>query len=346
VNDTVQLAEGYPQKTIYDSLYEAGYTWMDYFHDFPSALFLARLREPQYWDCFSDMAGFYDDVAAGTLPNYSFVEPRWFNFYDWGASDEHPPHDVKLGEYLIADMYEALRAGPKWESTLFIITYDEHGGFYDHVPPPQDGIPAPDDHRPPSNQPPFNFERLGIRVPCIAISPWINKKTVIHEPSTNNHYTHTSVLSTLKNVFNLPEFLTKRDAWSPAFDNIVQARSTPRTDAPRKLVRPGSSRAQEKWSAYSRKRVTQEQIERAIKECRPCKEPVSDLQKEIIAIARGLNMEWTLESALDHAQAECIDSEHIGSIFVQRQVLKFLKAQKEKHEEAKNPAKNSEWAVI
>jgi len=78
-------------------LTEAGYTWKDYFTDFPSALFLSRLREPWYWDCFSDIAGFYEDAAAGTLPTYSFVEPRWLTFYDWGASDQHPPHDVKLG---------------------------------------------------------------------------------------------------------------------------------------------------------------------------------------------------------------------------------------------------------
>lgn len=78
------------------------------------------------------------------------------------------------------NVYEALRNGPKWNETLFIITYDEHGGFYDHVHPPQNGVPNPDGKK---NSDGFNFDRLGIRVPTIAISPWIEKGVLIKEPS-------------------------------------------------------------------------------------------------------------------------------------------------------------------
>ena len=77
--------------------------------------------------------------------------------------------------------YEALRNGPLWNETLFIITYDEHGGFYDHVSPPQDGVPNPDGFLGIKNG--FNFTRLGVRIPTLAISPWIEKGTLVHEPT-------------------------------------------------------------------------------------------------------------------------------------------------------------------
>eukprot|EP01087_Luapelamoeba_hula_P022092 TRINITY_DN7847_c0_g2_i2.p1 TRINITY_DN7847_c0_g2~~TRINITY_DN7847_c0_g2_i2.p1 ORF type:complete len:483 (-),score=44.04 TRINITY_DN7847_c0_g2_i2:202-1650(-) len=243
VNDVEQLSIGYPQTTIYEKLHEAGATWKDYWSDFPSVLVCSDVREPIYWDCIRDIEAFYDDAAAGTLPNYCFVEPRWFELFEVPASDQHPPHPVNLGEYLIADVYEALRNGPKWNSTLLLITYDEHGGFYDHVSPPQRNVPPPDNHRPPAGQAPFNFDRLGIRVPAIAVSPWINANTVIHEPTApvTGHYTHTSLLATLKKLFNTNSFLTARDAWSPTIDFVVESRTTPRTDCPTKLPRPGTA---------------------------------------------------------------------------------------------------------
>jgi len=331
------------KKTIYDSITEAGHSFCIYFNDFPSALFCARLREPQYWACFGDMAAFYDDVAAGTLPDYSFLEPRWFTFYDWGASDQHPPHDVAMGEYLIADIYEALRAGPKWSSTLFIITYDEHGGFYDHVSPPQRNVPAPDDQRPPPGQPPFSFDRLGIRVPCIVVSPWIDKNTVIHEPQ-ESHYSHTSILSTVKKLFDLPEFLTKRDAWSPSFESIVDTRSTMRQDTPVKLPRPGTLTDQEKWAKYGKRRVTPEDIEQGIRSGNASMAPLSDLQKDVLAVARGIADDGGVAGALTHSEEVTLETEHHGAIFVQRQVANFLKRLEAL---AKAPiGKDSEWIVI
>lgn len=91
-------------------------------------------------------------------------------------NDQHPAHSIKEGERLIKNVYEALRNGPLWNETLFIINYDEHGGFYDHVPPPQVDIPSPDGIK---NVVGFKFERLGIRVPMLAISPWIEKGTLV-----------------------------------------------------------------------------------------------------------------------------------------------------------------------
>jgi hypothetical protein len=162
---------------------------------------------------------FYEAVAKGDLAAYTFLDPRWFTFFEWEASDQHPPHDVRPGEYLIAKVYQALRNGPKWNSTLFIVTYDEHGGYWDHVPTPF-GAPRPDDV---PNDEGFEFDRLGVRVPTIMASPWINKGTVIHAPP-ETHYEHSSLPATLKKLFNLPEFLTRRDAWAATFDHVVNQR--------------------------------------------------------------------------------------------------------------------------
>ena len=79
---------------------------------------------------------------------------------------------------MIKEVYEALRAGPKWNETLFMITYDEHGGFYDHVAPPSQGVPAPDNMMAANG---FKFDRLGVRIPTLAISPWVKKGRVVHD---------------------------------------------------------------------------------------------------------------------------------------------------------------------
>ena len=99
-----------------------------YWSDFPTILFLLNLRDPEYVFNYREMADFYDDCASGDLANYTFLEPRWFNFWEWDASDQHPPHSVQQGEYLLASIYNAVRSSPKWNKTLLIITYDEHGG--------------------------------------------------------------------------------------------------------------------------------------------------------------------------------------------------------------------------
>lgn len=92
------------------------------------------------------------------------------------ANDDHPSHDVYEGQMFVKEVYETLRASPQWNETLFIITYDEHGGFYDHVPTPVRGVPSPDEI---VGVEPFlfKFDRLGVRVPTIMISPWIDKGT-------------------------------------------------------------------------------------------------------------------------------------------------------------------------
>jgi len=141
------------------------------------------------------------------------------------------------------DVYEALRNGPGWNDTLFVLTYDEHGGYYDHVPTPTQSIPNPDGRL--CTDPPFNFTRLGVRVPTLLISPWVAKGHVEHappnasKPSSNSEYEATSFLATMRKLLgwgNAP--LTKRDAWSATFEHLIATSGSPRTDCPTSLPEP------------------------------------------------------------------------------------------------------------
>lgn len=104
------------------------------------------------------------------------VEQRYTDTKSEPGNDDHPSHDVYQGQMFVKEVYETLRASPQWNETLFVITYDEHGGFYDHVTTPVRGVPSPDGIVGPE---PFlfKFDRLGVRVPTIAVSPWIEKGT-------------------------------------------------------------------------------------------------------------------------------------------------------------------------
>ena len=122
-------------------------------------------------------------------------------------------------------MYEAIRRGPKWEETLFIITYDEHGGFFDHVTPPRN-VPAPDEHVADNG---FKFDQLGIRLPTIAISPYIKRGSIIHDalpheqPSPSSKFDSTSIMATSNLLLGLhdAEPLGKRMAWANTFAGLV-----------------------------------------------------------------------------------------------------------------------------
>src|SRR5262249_16070995 len=148
---------------------------------------------------FSHFFDFDSDIRAGILPAYSFIEPRFFNTSANGANDQHPPHDVREGERLIASVYDSLRSVEGvWQQSLLIVTYDEHGGFYDHEPPP----PAKNPDGRSSSTPRFAFDRLGVRVPALLVSPWVPAG---HIESTL--YDHTSILCFVKKHFGLPAFL-------------------------------------------------------------------------------------------------------------------------------------------
>jgi phospholipase C len=168
------------------------------------------------------------------LANYNFIIPRFSGSKTEGpANSMHAPQDVRPGDQLVAEVYAALRGGPAWSDTLLVVTFDEHGGYFDHVDPPAatnpDGInsPAPGDTA--SFAPDFAFDRLGLRVPTILASPWLPKAMVCSKPLQ-----HTSVLATARQLLGVAGSLTQRDAAAATFDDLFLA--APRDDTPATLT--------------------------------------------------------------------------------------------------------------
>lgn len=241
-NDDVTIAKGMPQKSMYRQLIEMGLDYKVYFSDVPSVLMFKDMRHKEARGKFNLIKQFNIDVAAGNIPEFVWLEPGYFNTANQAASDQHPDHDVSIGEQLIKDTYEAIRASPIWNETAFIITYDEHGGFFDHVAPPQTNVPNPDGKN--STDDPFDFTRLGVRIPTVVVSPWVKQGSVFHGPTddTSGQFDHTSILATvIHKLFKPvaprpnPEYLTKRDAWAKTFEWVFDDLVAPRTDCLVKL---------------------------------------------------------------------------------------------------------------
>eukprot|EP00040_Diaphanoeca_grandis_P022383 m.120115 g.120115 ORF g.120115 m.120115 type:complete len:679 (-) comp28788_c0_seq1:129-2165(-) len=231
----------FPQPTVMDQVTASNMTWKNYYNDTPWEMFMEGIAHNPH--NLADMDTFFNDAAEGTLPNFAWINPRsGINVTTGlGSNDQHPDHDVALGERLMKDVYEALRAGPQWNETLFIITMDEHGGFFDHVIPPNS--PAPMDKYSTVSYPDkgYNFTSLGVRIPTILISPWIPKGTVIGEapqaqkPKNDSQYDLTSIMATTRKLLGMKTGpLTDRDAWAATFEHALSL-DVPRTDAPMHL---------------------------------------------------------------------------------------------------------------
>ncbi|KAK6119293.1 hypothetical protein DH2020_046966 [Rehmannia glutinosa] len=246
-NDMKMLIEGYPQKTIFESVEEGSFSFGIYYQYPPSTLFYRNLRKLKYIRNFHQFdLSFKRHCKEGKLPNYVVIEQRYFETKLVPGNDDHPPHDVSEGQKFVKEVYETLRSSPQWNEILFVIIYDEHGGFYDHVPTPVAGVPSPDDIVGPEPYR-FKFDRLGVRVPAILISPWIEPGTVLHGPSgpyPTSEFEHSSIPATVKKIFNLKNFLTKRDAWAGTFECVLN-RVSPRADCPVKLSEPVKMRESE-----------------------------------------------------------------------------------------------------
>jgi phospholipase C len=182
-------------------------------HDFPDTL----SADESHFGHFRDFVARAD---AGTLPAYTFLEPSWAS----SGNSQHPNYDVSLGEQLFHDVYYTLRDGPGWNDTLLVITYDEHGGNYDHVPPPWGATP-PDDS---AGEFGFDFTRFGVRIPALLVSPRIAAGTVFR--AQRGTIDHTSVLKTLELRWGLDP-LTARDGAAPDLGDALTL-ATPRTDDP------------------------------------------------------------------------------------------------------------------
>ncbi len=236
----------FTSKTIYELVQDKGLTWCTYFHDLSEVLQFKNLgQSPAHFRRFEE--NWTSDVSAGNLPNYVFILPRFNNKKATQtapakmANSQHAPEDVRFGENLIADIYDALAANPAlFRETALIVTYDEHGGFFEHVAPGSapnpDGInsPNPDDDAK-FTVPSFGFDRLGLRVPTVIVSPWIPKGQVV-----NRNLQHTSVIKTVREMFGLAGPLNGRDASAASFADLFTQLSTARPAAtmPAKLSRP------------------------------------------------------------------------------------------------------------
>jgi phospholipase C len=157
------------------------------------------------------------------------------------ASDQHPDHDVQAGECFIGSVYNAIIGNPElWRSTLLLITYDEHGGIYDHVPPPACNPAAPDGFKATADKTgtgfEFTFDRLGVRVPAVLVSPWIPKGTVIpgpEDPLKGRTFEHASIPNTVMKFFHVPEQpRTAREKAADTFLDFFSDDLRPASDCP------------------------------------------------------------------------------------------------------------------
>ena len=232
-----------PTPTVFNRLEEAGISWKIYFDEMQLVSLTGVMHAPvleQYWRTgrFGHMSEFYDEAKAGTLPAYAFIEPRMV----YNHNDFHPPFgvfresaidgtpvldsavsDVRAGEKLIAEIYDAVKDsatpdGSNAMNTLLLITFDEHGGTYDHVPPPS-AIPPVAGAAP--GEMGFAFDRLGVRVPAIAVSAYTRAGTIVHD-----EFHHGAVIATLARLHGLRP-LTRRDAEAGDLFSIVNL-DTPR----------------------------------------------------------------------------------------------------------------------
>lgn len=240
--------------------------WKIYYHDVPLSALCKYVYD--HW-CFDQPFGgnvfsfkehlsretnFEFDIKNGLLPKYSFIEPRYTDFFGGTVNSNHPggagvdlrdpnaaslppPVSVADGEQLLWDIHAILVKYPEvFSKTLLIVTYDEHGGLFDHVPPPAATSPF----NPPVDN--FDYDRYGVRVPAILINPSIAPGTIYPArspgaPLPEPPFDHTSILSTLIAQFELEGSLSPRVEVAPKLENLIK----PMTHSPLSIPRPAAS---------------------------------------------------------------------------------------------------------
>jgi phospholipase C len=183
-----------------------------------SSVLLANLYLMKHQSHFHPYSQFRNDCLKGDLPAYTFIEPRYDDDPQSGrfATSQHPDFPVDEGERLISQVYSALSASPLWPQSLLLIVYDEHGGIYDHKMPPA-LTPDPKLPIPASADPVFAFDRLGVRVPAVFVSPLIEPGTII-----KRQFDHCSIVATVRKLFCLDKSpFNWREAQAAAFDDIL-----------------------------------------------------------------------------------------------------------------------------
>jgi phospholipase C len=216
-----KLSTGVPVPTIYNRLDEKGVDWAYYYGSLPVVSLLGSPgpyqldlgpddgtgRVRRFGDSKASNGQFFEDAAAGKLPSVVYIDPAF------GTNDDHPPTHPILGQELIASVYMALAKSPQWNNILFVVTYDEHGGYFDHVPPPT----TSDDTLAKFGKP--GFEQLGFRVPALVMGPYAKQRYV-----SSVQYNHASALKHLQNQFNLNGLTARMDAAVDLTDCIDQDR--------------------------------------------------------------------------------------------------------------------------
>jgi phospholipase C len=233
----------YDQTTIFDRLNEKSVEWKVYFGDFPLSLLFVHQWEPRNALRYRAMTEFFrdaalydpDKVSKDGLPAFSFIEP---SYCEPGANDAHPPHDMSAADALVASVYNVVRANERlWNETLLVIGFDEHGGFYDHVSPPR-AVP-PDYHHDE-----YSFDQLGVRVPMILVSPWVDRGVF------SETLDHTSLLKYLVGKWSLGP-LGQRTANATTFAPAIRADVRNLNDTPASVIDPQAPHTVERPSVLT-----------------------------------------------------------------------------------------------
>ncbi len=247
--DNDYFEEWFDSTTIWNFLYDNQISWKIYHQDewLPFECYTKHLFK-RLWDFVDDskwfpkVDQFYSDAANGSLPTFSFLEPAWYEGDLGNGNDYHPPGNVQPGEQFLAKVFKALWQNTSvWNETLLVVTFDEHGGCYDHMSPPWNATP-PWGPPPATNsflQHGFKFDRFGVRVPTLLISPRIQAQTVFRSEkgwpnSPYVPYDHTSIIATLLKWQGFDPAragLGQRVANAPTFENVITLEK-PRTDLP------------------------------------------------------------------------------------------------------------------
>jgi phospholipase C len=211
---------------IWDLLDAHNVGWANYFVELPEVALWPRTLL-RYRDHLHGITDFYEDCKEGRLPPVTVITTEIV------AASEGEYQDDQIGEAFTASLFEAASAGPQWSTMLFVIVWDEGGGFYDHVAPPAAVVPddiPPDIHVPPDQ--PGGYNRYGFRVPCLVASPFAKPGHV-----SSVVYDHTSILATIELKWNLPA-LTRRDAAASPLTDFLDLTAPPRFATPAALPRP------------------------------------------------------------------------------------------------------------
>jgi len=260
-NDST-FTQAYPANgTLMDVLNKYGVTWANYFVDLPATAIIPQTVE-KYPANYLPIAEFFVAAAAGTLPNVCFVDPEYnastsvggplaealAEIPDLPASvqagltedvnaqggSEENPSDIAIGELFVSEIVNAVLKSPQWMKTLLIWTYDEHGGYYDHVPPM--GAVEPDDVQPNISATDYQakFNVTGVRIPTVVVSPYSRPNAVSNVP-----HDHTSIIATIAAKWNLPA-LTYRDAQAATLFDYLNLSGPPAFATPPALAAPAN----------------------------------------------------------------------------------------------------------